>query len=113
LEAVDFTVPPSADSAADFAAQAQAVSGAVSAFRGGAVGWRGGAVTSGPGWGWRRGWGWGAAAIDAGLAVSSYYYPNDYYGGYDGYDGYGGCILQPRLVLTRWGYRKVQVQVRY
>jgi hypothetical protein len=86
----------------------------------GGGGFGGGSVAAGPGWGWRRGWGWGwgaaAIGVGAGLAVSSYYYPNDYYGGYDGYCGYGGdgdCVLQPRFVLTRCGYRQVQVQVCY
>jgi hypothetical protein len=105
------------------------------AFRGAGVGWRGGGLgfrRAGLGWGggvgWRRAglgwggpwrrpfWGYGAAAVvGAGLLASSYGYGySDDYGpaGY-GYGGYGGCVVEPRLVVTNWGYQRVLVQVCY
>jgi hypothetical protein len=74
------------------------------AWRGAPVGWR---------TGWPGAWGWGAAAIGAGIAASSYYYPYGYYPYNYPYGGYGGCGLQHRLVWTNWGYRQILVRVCY
>ena len=91
----------------------------------GGYGGHGGGHWHGGGFGWGHqvhpsygGWynGLGYAFPGYGYASSGYGYgygPYDYgYGGYGGY-GYGGCVLQPRLAWSGWGYQRVLVRVCY